>query len=113
MNFVNKHLLNKISNKWKGSSLQKESTLHQVSPYIGKIKSSMARTLVSTFSKEGDTVYEPFSGSGSVALESWIACRNIVANDLNPYAAMITRAKLFRTIPLIKHYLKLRKLLKR
>jgi DNA modification methylase len=95
MNFVNKHLLNKISNKWKGSSLQKESTLHQVSPYIGKIKSSMARTLVSTFSKEGDTVYEPFSGSGSVALESWIACRNIVANDLNPYAAMITRAKLF------------------
>lgn len=90
-----KHSLNKISERWKGSALKDESTFHQIAPYIGKIKSSMAKELVTSFSKKGDTIYEPFSGSGSVALESWIAERNIIANDLNPYAAILTRAKLF------------------
>ncbi len=89
------HSLNKIVENWKGSALKDESTLHQIAPYIGKIKSSMAKTLVTSFSRKGDVIYEPFSGSGSVALESWIAERSIIANDLNPYAVTLTRAKLF------------------
>jgi hypothetical protein len=39
-------------------------------------------------------VYDPFSGSGTVALEAWAAHRHVVANDLSPYAALLTRAKL-------------------
>ena len=80
---------------WSGSALKDESTLHQLSPYIGKLKSSIAASLVRQFTHKGDLVYDPFSGSGTVALESWTAGRRVVANDLSPYAHLLTRAKLF------------------
>jgi hypothetical protein len=84
-----------LAPNWAGSALKSESTFHQLSPYIGKLKSSIAGSLIEQFTQRGDVVYDPFSGSGTVALEAWIAGRNIIANDLSPYAAMLTRAKLF------------------
>ncbi len=83
------------SSAWRGSAWQTESTLHQLSPYIGKIKSSMAASLVGRYTSKGDVVYDPFSGCGTIALESWLAGRHVVANDLSPYAYLLTRAKLF------------------
>lgn len=83
-----------ISN-WTGSACNNESTLHQLSPYIGKIKSSMAASLVSQFTTGDDVVYDPFSGSGTIALEAWIAGHPVITNDLSPYANLLTRAKLF------------------
>lgn len=80
---------------WIGSAWQSESTFHQLSPYIGKTKSSMAASLVSSFSKKGEVVYDPFSGCGTLAFEAWSAGRRVVANDLSPYANILTRAKLF------------------
>jgi hypothetical protein len=80
---------------WGGSSAKTESTLHQLSPYIGKIKSSMAASLIGQFTAQGDVVYDPFSGSGTVALAAWLSGRRVVANDLSPYAYLLTRAKLF------------------
>jgi hypothetical protein len=80
---------------WAGSVATSETTLHQLSPYIGKIKSSIAASLISQFANEGDLVYDGFSGSGTVALEAWAAKRRVVANDLSPYAYLLTRAKLF------------------
>jgi hypothetical protein len=80
---------------WAGSAQKNESTLHQLSPYIGKLKSSIAGSLVSQFTHEGDLIYDPFSGSGTVALEAWAANRRVIANDLSPYAYVLTRAKLF------------------
>jgi hypothetical protein len=55
----------------------------------------MAASLISQFTSEGDLVYDPFSGSGTLALEAWVAGRPVVANDLSPYASLLTRAKLF------------------
>ncbi len=80
---------------WVGSAWQSESTFHQLSPYIGKTKSSMAASLVAKFSKKGDTIYDPFSGCGTFAFEAWAAGREVIANDLSPYAKLLTRAKLF------------------
>jgi methylase of polypeptide subunit release factors len=84
-----------LAPNWAGSALKAESTFHQLSPYIGKLKSSIAGSLIEQFTRRSDVVYDPFSGSGTVALEAWIAGRNIIANDLSPYAAILTRAKLF------------------
>lgn len=81
--------------EWSGSCLASESTLHQLSPYIGKIKSIFARKLITTYTKPGETILDPFAGSGTVALESLIAKRNVIANDINPYAVSLTRAKMF------------------
>jgi Putative RNA methylase family UPF0020 len=80
---------------WNGSAATTESTLHQLSPYIGKTKSSMAASLISQFTKKGEMLYDPFSGSGTLALEAWFAGRRVVANDMSPYAELLTRAKLF------------------
>ncbi len=85
----------RLLHNWRGSALKSESTLHQLSPYIGKIKSSMAASLVGQFTQKGELVYDPFSGSGTVALEAWAAGRRVIANDLSPYAALLSKAKLF------------------
>jgi hypothetical protein len=55
----------------------------------------MAASLVAQFTREGELVYDPFSGSGTVVLEAWLARRRVIANDLSPYAALLSRAKLF------------------
>ena len=79
---------------WHGSFNSRESTLQQLSPYVGKMKSGMARVLVSLYSEPGDTVLDPFSGSGVVPLEAALAGRRAWANDLSPYAYVLTRGKL-------------------
>jgi hypothetical protein len=79
---------------WQGSASRSESALHQISPYIGKLKSTIAAALVTQFTEQGDVVYDPFCGCGTVALEAWAAGRRTIAADLNPYAHLLTRAKL-------------------
>jgi len=78
---------------WREATQYSECSWHQLSPYIGKMKSSMAKSLISQFTKPGDTIYDPFSGAGTVALESWIAGRNVFASDLSPYAFVLSKAK--------------------
>ncbi len=79
---------------WHGSFNARESTLQQLSPYVGKMKSGMARVLVNLYSQPGDTILDPFSGSGVVPLEALLAGRRAWANDLSPYAYTLTRGKL-------------------
>ncbi|MGD2085419.1 MAG: DNA methyltransferase [Candidatus Aminicenantes bacterium] len=84
-----------IPNTWEGSCLASESTLHQIAPYIGKMKSTMARTLIKAYSSPGDMVCDPFVGSGVVALECLISGRGVKTVDINPYAITLTMAKLY------------------
>jgi hypothetical protein len=79
---------------WHGSFNGRESTLHQLSPYVGKMKSGMARALVNLYSQPADIVLDPFSGSGVVPLEAALAGRHARGNDLSPYAYTLTRGKL-------------------
>lgn len=55
----------------------------------------MAGGLIAQFTNVDSTIYDPFSGCGTIAFEAWRAGRHIVANDLSPYASLLTRAKLF------------------
>jgi hypothetical protein len=71
----------------------REST-QQLSPYVGKMKSGMARVLIALYSRLGDTVFDPFTGSGVVPLEAALSGRCAWANDLSPYAYVLTRGKL-------------------
>jgi len=73
---------------WHGSFNSRESTLQQLSPYVGKMKSAMARVLITLYSKPGDIVLDPFSGSAV------LTGRRAWANDLSPYAYVLTRGKL-------------------
>lgn len=77
------------------STLGHEWSFHQLSPYIGKIKSSIAKFLIENFTSPGGYVYDPFCGAGTIPFESWVLKRNVIANDLNKYAHILTLAKLF------------------
>ncbi|MBI2305270.1 MAG: DNA adenine methylase [Chloroflexi bacterium] len=79
---------------WGGSFNAKESSLHQLAPYVGKLKSGMVRVLIDLYSRPGDVVFDPFCGSGVVPLECVLLGRHAIANDLSPYAYVITRGKL-------------------
>lgn len=79
---------------WHGSFNGRESSIQQLSPYVGKMKSGMARVLVNLTTQPGDTVLDPFSGSGVVPFEALLAGRIALANDLSPYAYVLTRGKM-------------------
>jgi hypothetical protein len=79
---------------WEDRCVHSESTLHQLSPFLGKMKSTMAKELVNTFSDPGDRILDPFSGSGTVPLEGAICQRAVVGIDRNPYSVLLTKAKL-------------------
>lgn len=81
---------------WSASSTTAtDFTLHQLAPYIGRMKTSMARALVLGHSRKGDLIVDPFCGSGVVAMEAAASGRRATAGDWNPYAVLLTRAKLF------------------
>jgi hypothetical protein len=69
--------------------------MHQLSPYVGKLKSSIAHDLVERYSRPDDLVVDPFAGSGTVVLEAALAGRRAFGSDISPYALMLSRAKLF------------------
>lgn len=79
---------------WKASALTEDARLHQLAPYIGKLKPVIARQLLLAFTDPNDVVLDCFSGSGTVPLEAAILGRRVLAFDSNPYAVTLTRAKL-------------------
>jgi hypothetical protein len=88
--------LNERRMPWsKESTASRDFNLQQLAPYIGRMKTSMARSLIGSRTREGDLIVDPFCGSGVVALEAAAMQRRVVAGDWNPYAILLTRAKLF------------------
>jgi len=86
--------MDSIQVDWRKPTVYSECTWHQIAPYIGKMKSSMASSLIRQFTEPGQTIYDPFAGAGTIGLEGWIAGRPVVCGDLSPYAVALTRAKL-------------------
>ena len=81
--------------RWIKSCAHDECTLHQLSPYIGKIKSSIAGELVKKYSRPGHLVVDPFAGAGTIPLESALQGRRAFGADISPYAKILSLAKLF------------------
>jgi len=80
---------------WGKPCVHTELSLHQLSPYIGKIKSSIAADLIEKYSKPGDIVVDPFAGAGTIPLEASIRGRVALGADISPYARILTTAKMF------------------
>jgi len=84
----------KAPRRWQAGCTNVESTLHQLSPYIGKIKSSIAGDLVSQYSCTDGLIVDPFCGAGTIPLEAAIRGRRVFASDISPYARVLCKAKL-------------------
>jgi hypothetical protein len=80
--------------EWKLSPHADLCRLHQLAPYIGKLKPAIARDLICRFTEPGQLILDCFSGSGTIPLEAMLMGRSVIAADRNPYAITLTRAKL-------------------
>ncbi len=67
--------------------------VHGFHPYPARMHPDTASGLVAAFSKEGDTVLDPFCGSGTVLVEAMIQGRRAIGTDLNPFAVRLAMAK--------------------
>jgi DNA modification methylase len=65
---------------------------------LNEIRSNVAEQIVKGFSKPGDTVFDPFGGTGTVSIVSSKLGRNAISND--PNSDIIKFAKLRTTISL-------------
>lgn len=78
-------------------TLSKQSTrysLHGIHEYKGKFNPQMIRTVGNMLGLEaGDTILDPFCGSGTAILEAAHLGWNAVGMDLNPLAVLMTNAK--------------------
>ncbi|RJQ42974.1 MAG: hypothetical protein C4534_09005 [Gaiellales bacterium] len=79
---------------WKAPCSHIECSLHQLAPYIGKIKSRIAGDLVERYTKSGDLVVDPFAGAGTIPLEATLRGRRAFAADISPYSRILSLAKL-------------------
>lgn len=66
---------------------------HNVFRYPAKFHFPIARKLVELFTKAGDTVLDPFCGSGTLLVEAAALGRNSVGIDVDPLAILVARAK--------------------
>jgi len=67
---------------------------HWIYPYKGKFHPQMIRALLNIIGlKEGDTVFEPFSGSGTTALEAQLLGINFYGIDISPLCVIQGRVK--------------------
>lgn len=76
-----------------GTNQQQAYSTHGLFRYFGKFPPSIATYLISTYTKEGDLVIDPMSGSGSTALECLFTKRKCIANDVNPLSVDIIKVK--------------------
>jgi DNA modification methylase len=67
---------------------------HWIYPYKGKFHPQMIRSLLNIIGlKEGDTVLDPFSGSGTTALEAQLLGINFIGIDISPLCVIQGRVK--------------------
>lgn len=94
----NKHFPVFVNEFWTAQQRQ-ANAIHEVS-YRACFKPQLPRFFIELFTKEGDTVYDPFNGRGTTTVEASLLNRNIVANDVNPLSLIFTRPRI--AIPSIK-----------
>src|SRR5712692_4602899 len=78
---------------------QEEARHYGVHPYFTRRPANVVRAYVERFSREGDTVLDPFGGTGVTAIEAFLLGRSAIHNDLNPFANFIARNIADTTLP--------------
>jgi DNA methylase len=83
-----------IEPEWKAQTRLWGHSFHPMCSYLASFPASMAHAFIARYSRPGDVVLDPFSGRGTVPLQAAAEGRIGVGNDLNPFAHLLTAAKL-------------------
>ncbi|RRJ95892.1 site-specific DNA-methyltransferase [Opitutaceae bacterium TAV4] len=69
------------------------SSIHEIS-YRACFKPQLPAYFISRYSEPGDTVYDPFAGRGTTAIETALHDRRILSNDTNPLSRILLEPRL-------------------
>ena len=69
------------------------STNRLFNKYPTRYISAVPRYAIAAYSQQGDTVLDPFCGSGTTAIEAMLMGRNAISIDISPFARLLIRAK--------------------
>jgi len=64
--------------------------------YPARFISHVVRYFIERYTKPGDLVFDPFAGSGTVAIEAEITGRNHIVWDLNPIIELLVKAETWK-----------------
>lgn len=78
---------------WHSASVRWGHSMHTMCSYHGMFPAKMAHYFIQRYSRPGDVVFDPFSGRGTVPLQSRVEGRRAVSNDLSPLAYVLSLAK--------------------
>jgi hypothetical protein len=86
--------IRRYSGEFWTSSQRKAASLHEIS-YRACFKPQLPRFFITGLTKEGERVYDPFSGRGTTVIEAGLLGRMVSSNDANPLCRILTRPRFF------------------
>jgi hypothetical protein len=82
-----------IEPEWKDQQRLWGHSFHPMCSYLASFPASLVHAFIARYTRPGDVVLDPFSGRGTTPLQACAEGRIGVGNDLNPFAQLLTAAK--------------------
>jgi site-specific DNA-methyltransferase (adenine-specific) len=82
-----------VEPEWKVQQRLWGHAFHPMCSYLASFPAALAHAFIARYSRPGDVVLDPFSGRGTTPLQASAEGRIGVGNDLNPFAHLLTAAK--------------------
>jgi site-specific DNA-methyltransferase (adenine-specific) len=82
-----------LAPEWKDQQRLWGHSFHPMCSYLASFPAALTHAFIARYSRPGDVVLDPFSGRGTTPLQACAEGRIGVGNDLNPFAHLLTAAK--------------------
>lgn len=82
-----------IEPEWKFQQRLWGHSFHPMVSYLASFPAALTHAFIARYSRPGDVVLDPFSGRGTTPLQAAAEGRIGAGNDLNPFAHLLTAAK--------------------
>ena len=82
-----------IAPEWKDQQRLWGHSFHPMCSYLASFPAGLVHAFIARYTRPGDVVLDPFSGRGTTPLQACAEGRIGVGNDLNPFAHILTAAK--------------------
>ena len=82
-----------LGTDWDYRTANTKEFTHGIHPYPAMMIPQVARRLIQSYGNDGDTLFDPYCGTGTTLLEGMLANLKSTGTDLNPLARLIAKTK--------------------